>query len=141
MNHTSETQFSILLIDDDPAEKAIITRILKALTSAAFHIDHALKCSAAVTMVQNRTYDLVLIDNRLSERISARFTVPIIKGIIKDAPIAVISNDVSPDYLQDKHALGVDHIVDKADMIAFLKSQLDHLLGGRGHSTPTSQIA
>ncbi|MGJ8560655.1 MAG: response regulator [Litorimonas sp.] len=123
--------FGIILIDDDPAEKIVVERILSALTNAPFVLDHVTKCSQAIKLIETHTYQLVLLDNRLSRRMSAKFSVPIIKAAIGAAPIAVISNDLSPDYLQDSKDLGVDYIVDKANMIDFLKSQLAHLLGQR----------
>lgn len=127
-------KFCVLLIDDEPAEKAIITRIFKALTSVPFQVDHVLKCSSAITLLQDHRYDLVLLDNRLSQRISAKFSVPLIKASNHSATMAVISNDVTPGYLQDAKELGVDYIVDKSDMIEFLKSQMDYLLSGKGRS-------
>lgn len=134
MNH-SAADFSVLLIDDDPFEARTVNRIFEALTDARFRVDHVEKCSQAIPLLDQHRYDLVLLDNRLSSRISARFSVPIIKAAIGSAPMAIISNDTSPDYLQDPRTLGVDHIVDKSDMIAFLKSQLDSLLGRRDPST------
>lgn len=121
--------FGIILIDDDPAEKIVVERILSALTNAPYRLDHVTRCSKAISLLKERSYDLVLLDNRLSKRMSAQFSVPIIKEAIGSAPIAVISNDLSPDYLQDPKELGVDYIVDKANMIDFLKSQLAYFFG------------
>lgn len=126
---SKQNTFEIILIDDDPAEKIVVERILSALTNAPFNLDHVTKCSQAIKLIEKRTYQLVLLDNRLSRRMSAKFSVPIIKSAIGTAPIAVISNDVSADYLQSVEALGVDYIIDKANMIDFLKSQLNYLLG------------
>ena len=127
-----EPHFCVLLIDDDPFEARTINRIFGALTDAPFNGTYVEKCSEAIALLKQRRFDLVLLDNRLSERISAKFSVPIIKASIGSAPLASISNDVSPAYLQDKATLGGDHIVDKSDMIAFLKSQLGSLLSGSG---------
>jgi CheY-like chemotaxis protein len=132
---SDQTKFSVILIDDDPAEKILVERVFKALTDVPFRLDHVTRCSKAIALLEQRPYDLVLLDNRLSKRMSAKFSVPIIKSAIGSAPLAVISNDVSPDYLQDPVTLGIDHIVDKADLINFLKSQLDHLLRRSGLST------
>lgn len=131
--------FGVILIDDDVAEKTIIERIFKSLTDVPFRLDHVTRCSYAITLLKKQSYDLVLLDNRLSQRMSAKFSVPIIKNAIGSAPIAVISNDVTPPYLQDSAALGVDYVVDKADIIGFLKSQMDYLLGCRGLPSPESE--
>jgi DNA-binding NtrC family response regulator len=127
--HSDQTTFGVILIDDDPAEKLIIERILKALTDVSFRLDHVTKCSQAIKLIEKNPYKLVLLDNLLSHRMSAKFSVPIIKSASGGAPMAVISNDVSPDYLQSAKDLGVDYIVDKANMIDFIKSQMNYLLG------------
>lgn len=120
--------FRILLIDDDPQESQIIERILRTLTDRPFKLDQVLKCSHAITRLNEESYDLVLLDNRLSTRMSARFSVPIIKETLGSAPLAVISNDTSPAYLQDPKTLGVDYIVDKSDMIDFLRTNLGSII-------------
>jgi DNA-binding NtrC family response regulator len=126
---TAAHAFSLLLIDDQPDERFVVERILKVVTQAAVRLDHVLKCSAAMPLVAERRYDLVLLDNRLSDRISARVSVPLIKAANPAAPIAIISTDLSPAYLQDPATLGVDFVVDKADLVSFLKVQLARIEG------------
>ena len=126
---TAAHAFSLLLIDDQPDERFVVERILKVVTQAAVRLDHVLKCSAAMPLVAERRYDLVLLDNRLSDRISARVSVPLIKAANPAAPIAIISTDLSPAYLQDPATLGVDFVVDKADLGSFLKVQLARIEG------------
>lgn len=141
MNQKS-IHFNVILIDDDVAEKMIVERIFKSLTDLPFRLDQVTRCSQAITLMKEHAYDLVLLDNHLSKRMSAKFSVPIIKQGIGTAPIAVISNDVTPAYLQDIHALGVDYIIDKADIIDFLRSQMTYLLGcGDQPSTPTDVLS
>lgn len=124
-------KFTILLVDDDPEERSHVTRIFKALTPDFFQVDFVTKCSEAIERLQDRGYDLILLDDRLSQKISAKFSVPMIKSSNPSIPIAIISNDISPEHLQSTKTLGVDHIVDKADMVNFLGSQLKWL--GHGH--------
>lgn len=116
----------------------MISRILKALTPSEFRLDHVLKCSEALSLLDKEHYDLILLDNRLSDRVSAKFSVPLIKAANQDTPIAVISNDVTPGYLQDKAKLGVDHIIDKSDMVDFFRTQLSRLTGKRGQGETQS---
>lgn len=122
------TSFSLLLIDDDKAEKFIIERIVKSLTRESFCLDQVFKCSEAIALLEQRKYDLLLLDNRLSERMSAKFSVPIIKATNNTLPIAIISNDVSLDYLQSPDRLDVDYIVDKRNLIEFFREQIPKLL-------------
>ena len=125
-------KFTILLVDDDPEERSHVTRIFKALTPDFFQVDFVTKCSEAIERLKVRGYDLILLDDRLSQKISAKFSVPMIKSTNPTIPIDIISIDISPDHLQNTITLGVDHIVDKADMVEFLGAQLKWLRRGRG---------
>ncbi|MGB6231498.1 MAG: hypothetical protein WBF53_15390 [Litorimonas sp.] len=116
--------FSVLLIDDDIEEKRVVERVLAALTDAPVQVDYATRCSEGVGRLNRRGYDLVLLDNRLSRAISAEFSVPFIRSAFNRAPLAVITTDTSPAYLQDPEQLGVDYVVDKADLIGFLRDRL-----------------
>jgi CheY-like chemotaxis protein len=119
------TLFDILLIDDEAEELEIIRRIVGALTEAPVQVDHVSKASEAVARLNARSYDLVLLDNRLSGTISAEFSAPFIRSAYGVARVAVISSNIDEPYLHDPTTLGVDHVVDKADMIAFLRDQID----------------
>jgi CheY-like chemotaxis protein len=115
--------FNVLLIDDKIEELEIIQRIFKALTHASVCIDHVHKCSEAFNLLNQNNYDLVLLDNRLSGQISAKFSVPFITSSLNTATLAIISNDINVPYLQDPNILGVNHVVDKSQMIRFLRDQ------------------
>lgn len=116
--------FRILLIDDDIHEKRIIKRILAVVSDAPVQLDHTQRCSEGVALLNARSYDLVLLDNRLSDTISAEFSAPFIGSAFSRAPVAIISTDIDQPYLKSPDTLGVDHIVDKADLIDFLRDQL-----------------
>lgn len=116
--------YSILLIDDDPAEAVVLSRILSALTEAPITVQHVVKCSEAVRELNASAYDLILLDNRLSERVTGQFSVPFIRSALNQAPIAMISTDVNVPYLGSPTILGVDYIVDKTDMISFIRDRL-----------------
>jgi len=116
--------FNVLLIDDKVEELEIIQRIFKAMTHAHVCVDHVLKCSEAFNLLNQYSYDLVLLDNRLSGQISAEFSVPFITSSINTATLAIISNDIEVPYLKDPKVLGVDHVIDKSKMISFLRDQL-----------------
>lgn len=133
--------FSILLIDEDISETQTIRTILKSLTDAPFSIDHVLKCSQALGLLRERRYELVLLEKQLSQRISARFSVPMIKAAIQLAPIAIMSKYDASFSHADPLEHGVDYVIDKANMADFLRSQLNYLLGieARPH-TPSRPI-
>jgi hypothetical protein len=65
----------------------------------------------------------VLLDNNLSGSISAEFSAPFILSAFNAATVAIISNDIQHAYLSDPKILGVDHVIDKAKIIPFLREQ------------------
>jgi len=121
--------FTVLFIDHQIDELAIVSRVFKSLTNANIRVDHAFRCSEAVNLLMYQNYDLVLLDNHLSGQISAEFSVPFILSALGTASVAIISNDIDVPYLRDPEILGVDHVVEKADIVTFLRDQLALKLG------------
>jgi len=120
--------FNALLIDDKVEEYVIVQRILSVLTKTNGCVDHVFKCSEAVNLLTQHDYDLVLLDNRLSGQISAEFSAPFILTAFSTAKIAIISNDIDVPYLKSPDLLGVDYIIDKANLVDFLRRQVDRKL-------------
>ncbi|GHB00173.1 hypothetical protein GCM10009069_23750 [Algimonas arctica] len=118
--------FSVLLIDDDLSEEAIVRRILKSLTKGNFELDYSAWCSEATDHLNRRHYDLVLLDNRLSNRITARLSAPTLKQTKHPSPIAIMSNDIDPLYLSSPSILGVDFIFNKINLIEFLSDRISY---------------
>ena len=116
--------FNILLVDDDPNEFSIIKKIVSALTGAPIGIDHVTKASEALRLLSLYNYDLVLLDNRLSDKISAQLTAPWITLTTNRADIAIISYNIDLPYLHDPKTLGVEYIIDKTKMVSFLKDRI-----------------
>ena len=121
MTNTSSRPFSVLLIDDEIEELALVKRIFAAITEDSVDVDHAFKCSEACSRLSERQYDLVLLDNRLSGNISAEFSAPFIVASLNEAIFAIISNDINVPYLRYPENLGVDFVIDKAKIIPFLR--------------------
>jgi len=121
MTNKSPRTFSVLLIDDEIEELALVKRIFAAITEDSVDVDHAFKCSEACSRLSERQYDLVLLDNRLSGNISAEFSAPFIVASLNEAIFAIISNDINVPYLRYPENLGVDFVIDKAKIIPFLR--------------------
>ena len=120
--------FNILLVDDDPQELLYIERIVRSLTGAPVCVDHVVKVSEAVRLLNFNDYDLVLLDNRLSERTSATFSAPFINAAFSNAEIAIISYDIDVPYLHSPQALGVDYVIDKAKLVPFLRDRIQNMI-------------
>ena len=127
--------FNILLVDDDPAELSVIERILRGVTGAPICVDHVVKVSEAVRLLNFNDYDLVLLDNRLSDRTSATFSAPFISSAFSRAQIAIISYDIDVPSLRNPKALGVDYVIDKAKMISFLRDRIHEAIETRVDET------
>lgn len=138
---SSPTAFTVLLIDDDVEELAIIQRIYNAVTRTPVRIDHAYKCSDAVNLLNKYNYDLILLDDRLSGHISAEFSAPFILPSLNTATMAIISNDINRPYLKDPDTLGVDFIVDKAKIIPFLRDLYAAKTGVKAKADMPNDIA
>ena len=115
---------NILLIDDDTIEKKILEIHLKKAGYRNVKVSHAIKCSKALQHLMQTKFDIILLDNRLSNAITADVTVPIIKGYLHGVPLVIISNDTDQPHLQSPEILGVDYIVNKSDLMGFMHKML-----------------
>lgn len=111
----------VLLVDDDPFMRIMVDRTLAFLTDNQQNITYEASCSDALHHVNRQKYDLILLDNRLSRTITAQTTVPMFRKSRFQSPIAIISNDISVDYLSHPSILGVNYIVDKDNLVSFLR--------------------
>lgn len=112
---------NILLIDDDLLEKELVESVLqKHLSERSFKLQHVFKCSDAITFLIKGKFDLVLLDNMLAASISGKFSVPVIRQYLKDTPLVIVSNNIDLDYLKSPEILGVNDIISKSSLTAFL---------------------
>jgi len=110
----------ILLIDDEGWEKDIIGSLCQTVFGNTYRLDHASVNSEAVRFLLENKYSLILLDNNLSFQIDANFSVPFLKECSGNTEFVIISNNIFEDYLEDPAYLGVDKIIDKRDLLAFL---------------------
>ena len=114
----------VLLVDDDPVMHMIVENMLSHLTDERCAVVSVMEWSKAREHANTRQFDLILLDNQLSKSITAQITVPMLRKSRFRSPIAIISSDIRLDYLSHPSVLGVDYIVDKANLTTFLKSQV-----------------
>lgn len=116
----------ILLIDDDILERQSLKRCVdKIANSDGTSVHHAFKCSEAIDLLLQHSFDLVMLDNLLAASISGKFSVPMIKQYLGSCPLVIISNNIDVDYLQDPETLGVDAVIDKRDLDIFMLKFLE----------------
>ena len=66
---------TVLLVDDDSHERAVIERILCRLAPNAFELTQVVWLTEAVKLLKENTFDLVLLDNHLRQSITAQHSV------------------------------------------------------------------
>jgi len=113
--------YKILLIDDEEWEQRLITDYCKQAFGNHYRLDHTRSVDQAVHLIKQKNFDFILLDNVLSGDVTARVSVPFLKGITGDTPIIIISNIIEKDYLKSPDILGVDHVVAKDKLESFLK--------------------
>ena len=118
---TKTPKFSALLIDDDPFMENTVIRSLSKFSNDNFEVIYASRIQQALPHLEVRTFDIVLLDNILSRETNALSSVTRLKRADNTPPIAVITSDTTPDYLQKTDDLGVEYIIDKIVLIAFLR--------------------
>jgi len=113
--------YQILLIDDDFFERDLVKDICDKTLNSKFQLHYVKDMPDALRLLGRIRFDLILLDNILSTFTNAKNSVPLIKDKSQEAPIAIISNDVSASYLSHPSIVGVDHIVEKTKLPVFLK--------------------
>jgi CheY-like chemotaxis protein len=114
----------VLLIDDDPDEGLITDRTLRTLTDGQFDLTHVTTCSNAMRLLNTHAYDLILLDDRLSQTIDANFTVVMLRNTKFTAPIVISTNNEKAPHLDDPARLGVTDIINKMNLSDFLRGWL-----------------
>lgn len=112
---------NLLLIDDDPWEREFVKDMCKRVLHSDFELYYVRDLPDALHLLDEKQFDLILLDNILSPGINAKRSMPKIKMKSGDIPIAIISNDTSVDYLDSPAHVGADHVVEKTKLVSFLK--------------------
>ncbi len=104
---------NILLIDDDSVELRLIDNMLRECYKEPYVLRYAETIEGAMSVLKTQKIDVVLLDNKLDNGVTAKDTVPMIKKLTDDVPLILISSDINFDYLKDKTILDVYDVVDK----------------------------
>jgi DNA-binding response OmpR family regulator len=112
---------NLLLIDDDPWEREFVKDMCTKVLKSDFRLHYVKDLPDALNLLDEKRFDLIMLDNILSPAINAKRSMPKIKEKSGDSPIAIISNDTSVDYLNSPAHVGADHVIEKAKLPSFLK--------------------
>lgn len=114
----------ILLIDDEPIEERITHQLLKRDYGLPFTLEYAQSIDAGMALLRDRTYDVILLDDRIAPNVTAVQTVPIIRDAAGVVPLILISSSLDASHLRDKNILEVYDIIDKYDLKSRIRDGL-----------------
>ena len=108
----------ILLVDDDPAEDAILRALVRKVASYSIELHYVETIEAALGFIRaaEARLDMILMDNRLEPQADFRETVPALRRAGYIGPIGVISSSIDAAYFQAIDDYGVDFRIDKAEL-------------------------
>lgn len=109
-------RIKILMVDDEILEFKVLQQKMKSSPDYAIDADFAASIDAAVELVKETGYGMILVDNRLLPNNDFRETVPRLREIGYTGPIGVISSDISDAYFQQFQEFGVDFRIGKDEI-------------------------
>lgn len=111
---------SILLIDDERMEHRFFDAALRTAFGSVYTLEYARSVSSALPLLESKTFDLIFLDDQLSNLSNAVVSVPQVEVYANGAPIVVVSKSTHSEYMKDKVALGVADIVNKFNLNEYL---------------------
>ena len=117
--------FSVLLIDDDPDEQIILNRILRHLTHGQFKLTYVRWVFKAIDLIREEAFDLILLDNRIGPKLTAQTNVSRFEEPTSRDKLVIYSDNTDPLYLSDPRILGVYKVVNKVDVLGFLRYEVN----------------
>jgi len=104
---------NVLLIDDDEMEYVLIRRMLEDCYDRKFTLRYASSLEKGLSILKNKTLDVILLDDKLNAGRTSKDSVPAIRKAVENVPMIVISSNIDAAYLRDRTILDVYDIVDK----------------------------
>ena len=126
---------TVLFIDDDEMLHELIRHY--ATGTQSIETTHALTLGEGLEHLENRKFDLVMVDNRLRPHEDYLFAA----GAIRDAgftgSLVVMSGDTSHPVFAEFSSFGVQQVVDKSCFNLDTFSQQMQQLSSLSHSAPS----
>jgi len=86
----STERLRLLVVEDNPADADFIWESLQEVGSVSFHIESVSRLSAALTRLERRDVDLVLVDLGLPDS-QGLSTLQTLRGAVRDIPVVVLT--------------------------------------------------
>lgn len=109
---------NVLLIEDNKADAALVQRRLKGATHLAFKVDAVEWLSSGLTALQNRDYDVILLDLTLPDSTGIDTVIAVVRQA-PNIPVIVLSGHEDLDTAKNSVRAGAQSfIVKKAEFTA-----------------------
>jgi CheY-like chemotaxis protein len=118
------SELHILLIDDDPIEHRIFRKLLESGQNSQTKLSCCSDINTATAFLKENSFDYIFLDDRLSPFTSLLETLPLIREYLQEAKTIAISSSLDSPHLTSAKEIGVDEIIDKNDLKAFLAAPL-----------------
>jgi two-component system chemotaxis response regulator CheY len=123
--------FNILIVDDSPAMRRVVRRVLEISGVEIGRCLEAENGSDALVKLRSDWVDLVMTDINMPEMNGEQLLTEVRKDpLLAAIPVLVISTDRSEARAKRMMALGADGYVSKPFLPATLSEELYRLLGG-----------
>lgn len=106
----------VLLIDDEELEYRLVKMMFRQGYKGEYELVYAATLAEAATILSSNSFDVILLDDKLSDGSTAFQNVPHLKSIAPATPFCIVSKSLDAAHLQDKAILDVYDIVDKFDL-------------------------
>lgn len=121
--------FSLLVVEDDPADAYLIDRALKA-SGAPVAARVASRAEDALTWLDEDRFDLVLSDLKLPGMSGADLVEAVrTERAHRATPIVVFSSSSDPDDIRTAYSAGANAYVRKPGDLAGYETVIDRLIG------------
>ena len=107
---------NILIVDNDPLEVDLISRMLKDNYKGNFVLRRAESLEKADAILKTQRTDVVLLDCETIDNQNPNDLILALSAIDKLAPTILISNEIDFSYLKENVLLDVYDIVDKFNL-------------------------
>ncbi len=123
--------FNILIVDDSPAMRRVVRRVLDLSGVAVGKHLEAGGGREALAQLRCEWVDLIMTDINMPEMDGEELLLEVRKDpTLQTIPVLVVSTDRSEARVQQMMAIGADGYVSKPFMPAALSEEIHRLLGG-----------
>lgn len=91
MDANDKTEIHALLVEDQPAEAALVREYLSRDYDVQFRVEHVKSLARALDRLSHRTFDVVLLDLGLTDSVGYG-TFEAVNEVIADTPLIVLTN-------------------------------------------------